>query len=62
MQAYLFAAPVQPRLAKREDPALYFAIVLLRKMGHRVIRVGRHDHLIDGQRITSAELLARAGA
>lgn len=62
LQPSLFAPPPQPRRRGREDPALYYAVVLLRKRRNRVYRAGRDHHLFNGVRVTSGELLERAGA
>lgn len=61
-QLQLFSTPPQPRRSRREDPALYYAIVLLRKRRNRIYRAGREHHLFNGERVTSAALLERAGA
>jgi hypothetical protein len=61
-QPDMFGAVPQPRRSKREDAALYYAVRLLRRLGHRVYRSGRDTHSVNGQRITTAQLLERAGA
>lgn len=60
-QAALFAAPPQPRIAKSETDRLYSAVLFLRTAGARVYRAGRDTHLVNGQRVSTRELLERAG-
>lgn len=47
-----------PQYCGRTPPS----VVLLRKRRNRVYRAGRDHHLFNGDRITSAALMERAGA
>jgi hypothetical protein len=54
-----FATPPQPR--SRERARVYDAVLYLRAAGLRIYRAGRETHLVNGSRITTRELLERAG-
>jgi hypothetical protein len=58
-QLALFVPPPQPRTLKPEPWPLYLAVLVLRRRGHRVIRAGRREHLVDGLRIYSGKQLVR---
>lgn len=54
--------PVPQRIrTKPESERLYLAVIHLRAAGMRVFRAGRGTHLLNGRRVPTKVLLARAG-
>jgi hypothetical protein len=58
-QLGLFDPPRQRRGSGRESSLLLDAVVLLRRIGHRVYRAG-HQHQVDGKLLSTAQLLELA--
>ena len=61
-QSSLFATPAQPRAKATESDEIYEAVMRLRRAGARVFRAGRDYHLVNGQMVPNAKLLAEAAA
>jgi hypothetical protein len=60
-QMTLFEPPRQRRRSSAEDPAVFEAVLRLRKVGHQVYTAGR-AHQVDGRLLSTSQLLATAAA
>lgn len=58
----MFGAVPQPRTKSAEPDSVYADVLALRRAGRAVMRAGRSDHLVDGQRVSRATLAALAKA
>ena len=56
----MFGAVPQPRLVRKEARSVYSAVLHLRRHGLKVYRAGAHHHVIDGERLTDEQIIARA--
>lgn len=60
-QPELFPVPPQPRRSRPEPDRVWRAALYLRSAGATVYRAGRQEHMVNGNRITTRQLLALAG-